>query len=57
MTGTNLGLSAHVDECLGDHRVCGVALLNLLFDDDHDYEDHDDDDHDDGVYDANQESC
>ena len=43
LTGTNLGLSAHVDECLGDHRVCGVALLNLIIDD--------------GDDDANQESC
>ena len=48
LTGTNLGLSAHVYECLGDHRVCRVALLNLHFSDD------DDDDDDD---DANQESC
>ena len=34
--GTNLGLPAHVYECLGDHRVCRVALLNLIFDDDDD---------------------
>ena len=53
MTGTNLGLSAHVYECLGDHRVCRVALLNLLFGDDVDGDDDDDDDDDD----ANQESC
>ena len=35
-------------ECLGDHRICRVALLNLHFGDDDDYNDDDDDD------DANQ---
>ena len=54
LASTNLGLSAHVYECLGDHGVCGVALLNLHFDDDDDGDDDDDDDDDD---DANQESC
>ena len=52
LASTNLGLSAHVDECLGDHRICRVALLNLHFDDDDDGDNDDDDDDD-----ANQESC